>query len=74
MPLELNSGNGCFRIRIVLCSQIPDDRRAIGELYRVLKDDGWASIQVPMLGETTHEDLSITNPLKESAFTVKAIM
>jgi SAM-dependent methyltransferase len=41
---------------------IPDDRKALHELYRVLKPNGWASIQVPMVGEQTQEDLSITDP------------
>ena len=41
---------------------VPDDRRAINELYRVLKPGGWASIQVPILGNVTDEDLSVTNP------------
>jgi predicted SAM-dependent methyltransferase len=41
---------------------IPHDRKATAELYRVLKPGGWASIQVPMEGELTQEDLSITDP------------
>ena len=41
---------------------IQDDRKAIKEIYRVLKFGGWASIQVPMRGDITREDLSITDP------------
>ncbi|KAI9132388.1 methyltransferase domain-containing protein [Acaryochloris sp. CCMEE 5410] len=41
---------------------IPTDMKALQELYRVLKSSGWASIQVPMVGEHTQEDLSITDP------------
>lgn len=41
---------------------IPDDMKALHELYRVLKPTGWASIQVPMVGEQTQEDLTITDP------------
>lgn len=41
---------------------IPDDMKALHELYRVLKPNGWASIQVPMVGEQTQEDLTITDP------------
>ncbi len=41
---------------------IPDDRKAINELYRVLKPGGWASIQVPITGDVTQEDLSIADP------------
>jgi SAM-dependent methyltransferase len=50
----------------IVCSHvlehIPDDMKALYELYRVLKPTGWASIQVPMVGGQTQEDLSITDP------------
>jgi len=50
----------------VVCNHVmehvPNDRAAIAELFRVLKPGGWGSIQVPMLGEATKEDLSITDP------------
>lgn len=42
---------------VIIChhvlEHIPDDRKAISELYRVLKSGGWASIQVPMKGDIT---------------------
>ncbi len=41
---------------------IPDDKKAMKELCRVLKPGGWASIQVPIKGNVTQEDLSITDP------------
>lgn len=41
---------------------IPDDRMAIAELHRVTKVGGWGSLQVPMQGDVTQEDLSITDP------------
>jgi len=41
---------------------IPDDKKAMKELFRVLKPDGWASIQVPIKGDITQEDLSVTDP------------
>jgi SAM-dependent methyltransferase len=51
---------------IILCSHVlehvPEDRKAMGEFYRVLKPGGWAILQVPILAETTLEDLSITDP------------
>lgn len=51
---------------VIYCSHVlehvPDDRKAIGQLYRVLKPDGWALIAVPITAEKTIEDLSITDP------------
>lgn len=48
---------------------IPDDRKAISELYRILKKGGWGSLQVPMKGEKTFEDDSITTPeARDKAF------
>ncbi|AFY82280.1 class I SAM-dependent methyltransferase [Oscillatoria acuminata] len=41
---------------------IVNDFKALQELYRVLKPGGWASIQVPLRGEITQEDFSITDP------------
>lgn len=52
----------------VVCNHVlehvADDRAALAELWRVLKPGGWASIQVPMTGETTLEDPSVTEPLE----------
>jgi predicted SAM-dependent methyltransferase len=51
---------------IVYCSHVLEhidrDRKAIQELYRVLKFQGWAILMVPISGEKTFEDLSITDP------------
>ncbi|MES2176308.1 MAG: methyltransferase domain-containing protein [Gemmatimonadota bacterium] len=60
---------------VILCNHvlehIPDDRRAMSELHRVLKPGGWAILQVP-LSETlehTYEDPSITSTAgREQAF------
>lgn len=55
---------------IVICNHVlehvPDDRKALMELFRVLKPGGWGSIQVPMMGENTQEDLTITDPEERS--------
>jgi SAM-dependent methyltransferase len=52
----------------VYCSHVlehvPDDRRAMTEMRRVLKDDGWALILVPITTDRTIEDPSITDPME----------
>lgn len=58
---------------IVYCSHVlehvQDDRKAIAEIYRVLKKEGLAVILVPITAETTFEDPSITDPhLREQMF------
>lgn len=53
---------------IVLCSHVlehvPDDRKAMRELLRVLDPDGWAVIQVPIdyTRDDTWEDRAIASP------------
>ena len=51
---------------VIVCNHVlehvPDDRKALSELFRVMKYGGWGSIQVPMKGDKTHEDLTITDP------------
>ena len=51
---------------VVYCSHVmehvPDDRRAMRELCRVLVPEGWAILQVPITAETTFEDPSVTDP------------
>lgn len=53
---------------IILCSHvlehISDDRKAMAELFRVLKPGGWALIQVPISGELTFEVPAATDPLE----------
>jgi len=52
----------------ILCchvlEHIPDDRKAISELYRVMKPGGWGIFQVPLKPglEKTIEDLAISDP------------
>jgi len=52
----------------IICNHVlehvPDDRRAMRELYRVLKPGGWAILQVPYSEQITQsiEDPSITTP------------
>jgi SAM-dependent methyltransferase len=53
---------------VIYCSHVlehvPDDRLAMRELLRVLKDDGWAILLVPIVTDVTFEDPSITDPLE----------
>jgi SAM-dependent methyltransferase len=41
---------------------VPDDRRAMRELHRVLRAGGWAVLQVPIWRPETTEDPSVTDP------------
>jgi 2-polyprenyl-3-methyl-5-hydroxy-6-metoxy-1,4-benzoquinol methylase len=51
---------------VVFCSHVlehvPDDRAAMSELHRVMRPNGWAILQVPIKGDRTYEDFSITTP------------
>ncbi len=48
---------------------VPADREAMREMCRVLKPGGWALILVPVKGQTTYEDDTITAPEdRERAF------
>ncbi len=53
---------------IVICNHvlehIEDDRKAMSELYRVMKKGGWGIVQVPMKNslEKTYEDFTIKDP------------
>src|SRR5579871_3476477 len=60
---------------VIICSHVlehvPDDRRAMAELCRVLRPGGWAVLQVPMslTLEATYEDPSVVEPAaREQAF------
>jgi len=53
---------------VILCNHvlehIPDDTKALKEIFRILKKDGWAILQIPqdLNREQTFEDNSITDP------------
>ena len=53
---------------VIFCNHvlehIADDKKAMQELYRVLKPNGWAILQVPqdVQREKTYEDFSLTTP------------
>ena len=66
LPFEDNSFNVIFCNHVL--EHIPDDQKAMQELFRVLKPGGWGIFQIPqdINRENTFEDNSITNP-KERA-------
>jgi len=51
---------------VIYCSHVLehvlDDKQAMREFFRVLKNDGWAILLVPIGGEKTFEDPSIVDP------------
>ncbi|VAX37158.1 hypothetical protein MNBD_PLANCTO02-1771 [hydrothermal vent metagenome] len=53
---------------VIYCSHVlehvQDDKMAMREFFRVLSDDGWAILNVPITSEKTFEDPSITDPLE----------
>lgn len=62
MPFEDHSFDAVMCNHVL--EHVEDDIRAMREVYRVLKPDGWAILQVPFIEkdlETTLEDPTITN-------------
>ncbi len=53
---------------VILCNHvlehIPDDQKAMKELYRVMKKGGWGIFQIPLENDRTqtYEDFSISDP------------
>ena len=51
---------------VIYCSHVlehvVDDKQAMREFFRVLKNDGWAILLVPITSEKTFEDSSIVDP------------
>ena len=61
---DLDLSDGSFDV--IICSHVlehvADDRRAMGELFRILAVDGWALVIVPVTRDATFEDPSIVDP------------
>lgn len=45
---------------------VPEDVRAMSELRRILTPEGWAILEVPIYGEKTREDPTITDPAERT--------
>ncbi len=59
-PLRDDTVDGALCIHVL--EHVDDDRRAIKELFRVLKPGGWVVVSVPLLlNEETREDPSVTS-------------
>lgn len=59
---------------VIICNHVlehvPDDIKAMSELFRVLKDNGWAVLQVPISHKLEHtfEDFSIQDPREKEKY------
>ncbi|MBC7556952.1 MAG: class I SAM-dependent methyltransferase [Chryseobacterium sp.] len=62
LPFENESFDVVFCNHVL--EHIEDDKKAMSELYRVMKPGGWGIIQVPMKNslEKTYEDFTIKDP------------
>ena len=51
---------------VIYCSHVlehvPEDRKAMRQMHRLLRPGGWALIIVPIRGECTFEDTTVTSP------------
>lgn len=62
LPFEDESFDVIFCNHVL--EHIIDDKKAMSELYRVMRKGGWGILQVPMKNslESTYEDFTITDP------------
>lgn len=67
-----NMPYGDHTFDVVFCSHVlehvENDRKALREIARVLKNDGFAIILVPIISETTFENPAITDPQDRWAY------
>jgi len=59
--LDLNDESVDVFVCNHVLEHVQDDKKAIAEIFRVLKTNGWASLQVPIKGEATLEDPTIVS-------------
>lgn len=67
-PLADSSADAVICVHVL--EHIENDRRAISEIFRILRPSGWALISVPLrLDQPTYEDPAIVSPAaREAAF------
>lgn len=67
LPFDSNAYDVIFCNHVL--EHIPDDQKAMQELFRVLKPGGWAVLQIPqdLSRASTFEDDSITDPQERAA-------
>jgi len=59
---------------VIICNvfeHIPDHKKAMHEIYRILKPGEWAMLQVPVLGELTFEEPAAGFSVKVDDFVKK---
>jgi len=61
---DLQFPDDCFNCTICyhVLEHVSDDKKAMAEIFRVLKPGGWAILQVPILRDKTFEDPSVKTP------------
>lgn len=74
----LNPGADVEKYDVIICNHvfqyIEEDKRAMANIYKLMKPGGWGIMQVPINGKNpvTYEDASITDPLERlKAFGLK---
>lgn len=60
IPFDSESFDCLFCSHVL--EHVPDDRRAMKELHRVLRPGGWALLQVPIRDGATFEDPTVEDP------------
>jgi len=66
LPFEDETFDALIMIHVL--EHICDDTKAIQEMRRVLRNDGWAVIAVPTIGEQTHDDPNLTPDEREKMY------
>ena len=68
IPLPSDTFDAVLCVHVL--EHIPEDRKAMRELHRILKPGGWAGVSTPIrLDQKTYEDPTITSPQeRERAF------